>query len=286
MDQAMSYADAPNIQAEFALVTNGKDWQVKRRIQGKWCAVPHLPREIDRQKSEPITDLLRGLDVLAPLLFKLDQPLAGEDAQRFLAAMQCFFHGTKLLTFEIDRDLLIATDNLLRVSSLADEHANYRSDKLASAVKHFELYRSRKGFAINIFSSHESIPDELQSIHASLMNIVETAQGLSGGEVFLLRLDVALAEYGMMQRRRDELYPKRTQSLHGTLRDYLNYALVFHLNVSLPDHLDNILLGDMRGYCRSAWEQVEVDNRVTLGEFLSIWASVLFSKTQFWKKRP
>jgi len=48
MAQALSYADAPEIGAEFAVVTNGTDWQVRRRIQGKWCTVPDLPREIDQ----------------------------------------------------------------------------------------------------------------------------------------------------------------------------------------------------------------------------------------------
>jgi hypothetical protein len=90
MDQALSYADAPDIQAEFAIFTNGKDWQVKRRILGKWCSVPDLPREIDRQKTEPIAELLHGLDVLAPLLFKIHQTLTGEETQRFLGAMQRF----------------------------------------------------------------------------------------------------------------------------------------------------------------------------------------------------
>jgi predicted type IV restriction endonuclease len=53
MEQAVSYADAPDIRAEFAVVTNGTDWQVKRRIQGIWCPVPDLPREIDFHSATP-----------------------------------------------------------------------------------------------------------------------------------------------------------------------------------------------------------------------------------------
>src|SRR5437667_457000 len=68
MDQALSYADAPEIRAEFAVFTNGKEWHVQRRIAGKWTPVPDLPREIDRRSVEPITGLLGGLEVLAPLL--------------------------------------------------------------------------------------------------------------------------------------------------------------------------------------------------------------------------
>src|SRR5947199_2459084 len=120
----------------------------------------------------------------------------------------------------------------------------------------FESYRKRKGLGIEIFLSRGSIPHEIQYLHAALMGIVEAAQGLTGGEVFLLRLVTAVTEYGMRQGRGVELYPKSSPSLQQTLRDYLNYALTFHLNVSLPDHLDNICIGDMRGYCQSAWERV------------------------------
>jgi hypothetical protein len=286
MEQGVSYADAPEIQAEFVVFTNGEDWQVKRRIQGKWCVVPDLPRDLDRHSAEPITELLRGLKEVAPLLYKLDQQLAGEDAQRLLDAMQRFFCGMNVLTCDIDRDLLIATDNLLRVMLLADAHPDYRSEKLETALEHFELYRKRKGFGIEMFLSHESIPNEIQYLHASILEMVEAAQGIPGGEVLLLRLDTALAEYGMRQGRPDELYPKSAPSLQQALRDYLNYALVFHLNVSLPDHLDDIWLGDMRGYCRTAWEKVQVDRGATFWEFVGILASLAVSKLRFWKKRP
>ena len=244
MEQAISYADAPEIQAEFAVVTNGTEWRVKRRIQGKWCVVPDLPREIDRTGAQPLTELLRGLERLAPLLYKLDEPLAGEDAQRFLSAMQEFFISMNLLTDDVDRDLVIATDNLLRVMSAADEHQAYRSGKMATVVQHLESYRKRKGFGFEFFFSQKAIPQEIQYVHASLMATVATAQGLPGGEMFLLRLITALTEYGMKQGRGGELYPKSSASLQKTLRDYLNHALLFHLNVSLPDHLDDIWIGD------------------------------------------
>jgi hypothetical protein len=68
------------------------------------------------------------------------------------------------------------------------------------------------------------------------------------------------------------------------LREYLNYALTFHLNVSLPDHIDDIWTGDMRRYCRSAWEQVETDGRIKFSEFVSVWPNFLFSKLLFWKR--
>ena len=278
MEQSVSYADAPGIQAEFPVFTNGTDWQVKRRIQGKWCAVPDLPRVVDQNGAEPITELLRGLEDIAPLLYKLDQQLAGKDAESFLRAMQRFFCSMNLLTCDIDRDLLIATDNLLRVISSADEHPAYCSGKLATAIKHFEAYRKQKGFGIELFFNGEPMPHEIQYLHASLLGMVEGAQGLSGGEVLLLRLDTALAEYGMRQGRRDELYSKSAPSLQQTLRDYLNYALVFHLNVSLPDHLDDIWIGDMRGYCRTAWERAANERQSTFGDFIAVWAGFLYSR--------
>lgn len=60
-----------------------------------------------------MTEVLRGMEVIAPL-YKLDESLACENAERFLYAMQQFFSGRNLLTCYMDRDLLFATDILLR----------------------------------------------------------------------------------------------------------------------------------------------------------------------------
>jgi hypothetical protein len=285
MEQAISYADAPEIQAEFAVVTNGKDWQVKRRVKAQWCAVPDLPREIDWHSAKPVTDLLYGIDAIAPLLYKLNTSLEGEDAQRFLAAMQKPFYGVHMLTSDLDRDLLIATDNLLRVAAMADEHPNYRFGKLKTAIEHFEAYRKQKGISIEFFFGNEEISHQVQYLHASLLQIIESAGVAVWDQMPLLRLDAAIAEYGMHQGRPKVLFPKVPLSLHQTLHDFLNRALTYHLNASLPDHLDDILIGDMRRFCQTAWDTVHVHEQISFRELVFAWVSFLFSKLRFSKNR-
>ena len=60
---------APEIQAEFVVFTNCKDWHVQRRIQEGWCTMPDLPREIDRHTGGPITKEL--LDLLKRICFSI-----------------------------------------------------------------------------------------------------------------------------------------------------------------------------------------------------------------------
>jgi len=283
MDQALSYADAPEIRAEYVVFTNGTDWHVQRRVNGRWCSVADLPRELDSRSAVPVTDLLRGINVLAPLLYKLNNTLEGEDAQRFLAAMQQFFHGRNLLTLDTDQNLLIATDNLLRVISLADENPNYRMGKLATAIHHLELYRKRTGIGFEAFLGDGSASQELQHLRASLSMIVEAAPELSGADLSLLRLCVALSEYGMRQGLPGQLYPEVAPNVHHTLHEFLNYSLILHLNFSLPDALDNILIGDMRHYCRSAWDNVEIDQPIAFWEALGMWVGFLFEKVRFFR---
>jgi hypothetical protein len=252
--QALSYADCNG--AEFAVYTNGVEWQVRRRIQGKWCVVPDLPKGIDQRAAEPLAEFLRGVKAVAPLLYALGDPMSGKGALRLLNAMQQFFCGSNLLNDELDRDLLSGTDNFLRVLSCFGDDPYCRS-KLAIATKYFEGYRLRMGHGFEFYFNDEPLGHEIQALHANMLNLLEGSGGLSGGEVLLLRLNAALLEYGLALCSK-RAYPEITPGLHQTLREYLNYALLFHLNVSLPDHLDNIWIGDVKGYCRWAWEQIEV----------------------------
>jgi len=278
MAQAISYADAPELRAEFAVYTNGKDWHVKRRINERWCAVPDLPEHIHWHGAMRITDLLQALEGLAPLLYKLHSELVDEGARRFLRAMQRFFYGANLLTSNLDRDLLVATDNLLRVMSLAEEHPNYRQGKLATAIKHFETYRTKRGLEFEISMDNEPMSHGLRYLHASLLNIIEVADKLSGPEVSLLRLNAALSQYAERQGLPNKYYPQIGSSLHNTLHEFLNSSMICQLNTSLPDHLDNILIGDLREYCRSAWDKVEADTLMSFWDRIKALADELFRK--------
>ncbi len=259
MGQAISYADAQEIQAEFAVYTNGKVWQVKRRIRGKWIAVPDLPTPITGQDGHPIRELLNTVHDFAPLLYKLDETIEGEDAHKFLYAMQTFFSGWNLLTSANNQTLQCATDDLLRVLSVAHADAKYLFSKLDGARHGYELYREEHGFPYPIFpvTGQRSLCIEMQQLHSALLHMVQGTKDIAAPEAFLLRLNAAILEYGQLKQHPTDPYPRIGTSLHQALRDYLTYALAVHLNVTLPDPLDKLAVGDMKGSCHAAWDHLK-----------------------------
>jgi hypothetical protein len=256
MAQAISYADAQDIKAEFAVYTNGDVWHVKRRIRERWVSIPDLPQHVDRNGAEPIAEFLLALKDVQPLLYKLGQPLVGKDSHDFLGAMQVFFCGANLLTQEVNRDLGIATDNLLRTLWAAGD-SPYQDGKFATALAHFEKYRQQANIGFEIYPSRNSLRTEMQQLHASLTYMLEGAEGLSSGDLLVLRLATALLDYGqsLQDVTKPKSYPTLGPIVQEPLRDYLNYALTFHLNVALPDLLDKVWIGDMRSCCLAAWKE-------------------------------
>jgi len=260
MAQAISYADSQGIHAEFTVYTNGTLWHVRRRVCEQWIAVPDLPSQFGSQTGEPLTEILRAIKDVSPLLHKLDETLQGDEAGKYLSAMQVFFNGVNLLTDGADRDLLAGTDDLLRVLASPHQNSVYRFGKLAAARSSFESYRMRAGFATEFgpILGDTSVAVNSQYLHASLLRMVEGAQGIEALDVLLLRLNVALTEYGMGQRSPKEPYPTLQSPLYRALRDFLNAALAIRLNTTLPDSLDRIWVGDMKNFCQPAWDTLEI----------------------------
>jgi hypothetical protein len=233
--------------------------------------------------KEPLTELLRGLNHVAPLLHKLDEPLSGKEARLFLGAMQSFFYGSNLLTFDVDDDLRYGADNLLRVLAGAGHHPNYRSGKLAAAGTAFEEFRKDNaiGFALPEVTGQGSIGTELQYLHAGMMDLVERAQTLSAVDLRVLRLVVALLEYGRSQNRGEGGFPPIPPNIHYALRDYLAQAFSRHLGVSIPDTLENILTADMKEYCAYAWRELVEEDRVGWRGFVGAWTHWFLDRLRF-----
>ena len=233
--------------------------------------------------AEPITEIFRTCQDVAPLLFKLDETLAGDDARHFLDAMQRFFSGVNMLNQDVDRNLLFATDNLLRVLSLADHHPNYRFEKFDAALRHFEYFRNSAGIGHEIgpMTGGDPLRVEEQFLHVALLQMIERAKGLRPVDMLVLRINAALLEYGRQQECGKGLYPRIGPSLHHALREYLGYATAANLNASLPDPLDHILIGDMKGYCQVGWEALKTEEKVSFREFISMWGAWLREVCRF-----
>lgn len=261
IDQAVSYANAEVVRATFAVYTNGRVWHVRRRIGDQWMPVPDLPSPLPAGAALLLVQLLRTQNAVAPLLHKLGEPLEREDARRLLCAMQQFFNGMTLLTLGSSKDLLAATDNLLRVLSGVHLHANYRLGKVAAAASHFEAFRKQAGYSGEIPppTGTADIQEELQYLHVAVLDMVEGIGSLGVPDGLLLRLAAALLEYGRSQRDPRPAYPRIGNNVHDALRAYLSCGMAINLNASLPDPLDFISCQDLKDYCEAAWSQIETD---------------------------
>lgn len=294
MAQAISYADSQGIGAEFVVCTNGDYWWVKRRVGSSWVAVPDIPRQAVSPAGEPLTEILRAVDEIAPILHKLDEPLAGTDAQRFLSALQRWLHGSSLLTDGVSRDLLWAMDNLLRSLSAPLEDVHYRWDKLTTAASGFDKWQQAQGLCLHLTPIDPEAPMHyvMQLLWAGLLRIAEESSDVPSADERVLRLAVALLAYGQEQSR-PPAKPEHSEvspNMHQAVRAFLDYALAIHLNTKLPDPLDSTSVGDVQRSCAKAWEEAERDEArggppIPFFAGLGILVEWAFDRLCFWRRR-
>jgi hypothetical protein len=264
LDQAISYANNEAIRAEFVIYTNGHTWKVQRRIQEEWSDILDIPNADSPDAENSLDDLLITIEELTPLLHKIDDPMHGEEARVFLSVMRRFFHGTNLLTRNLSRKLLFATDNLLRVLSggLDDDH--YARQKLGGAGQCFEEYRRDTGVGYELphIGEGEHVCQYMQILMASMSSMLDRKHASPVGvHGRLIQLNLALLEYGRQQFSPLARYPAITASLHETLRGFLSYILAVEMNLRLPTSLDQSLTSDMKHFCRKAWDDALVEHQ-------------------------
>ena len=215
-----------------------------------------------RSSTKPLSELLWTINRVAPLLYAVDEPLEGKRAQIFLGALQSFFCGNDILNSDIDARLRSGADNLLRVISSMDDrpgHLVYLVGKLNVAQKNLESFREQADFGYELANINAEGPLALnmKQMHAALLGALEKSQQVESADRLTLRLVIALLEYGTRQHDPASAFPSVSAGIHHSLRELLAYLLARKLNVALPDRLDNILTGDVKAYCHSAWEELE-----------------------------
>ncbi len=288
MKQAISYANALEPKPQFAVYADGDTWLVCRLVAGEWIPVADLPMQMEREPGASLTELLHALDDVTPLISKLDEPLVGKEAKKFLQVLQVFFHGSNLLTRNVDRDLLFATDNVLRVLWTADhpEDDHYRRGKLGAARRAFETYSEKRGLG---FARHaggsEPIPMEMRYLRLEVSDMIEGTNDLEIPEILLVRLNVVLLDYGAQVIRKNEPYPALPAALHQVLRHFLNVAFASSLNTTLPDAWDTLSGEDLKSWCASAWNSVGDDDEITVREVAAVVGRSWLEKILFWRRR-
>jgi hypothetical protein len=103
-------------------------------------AVRPEKRRITGKQTEELTELLRTIDDVAPLLHKLDAVLTGTEACLFLGAMQKKFYGSNILTEITDKNLRFGADNLLRILSCEGLHPPRRQSSLCAVIAEIRFH--------------------------------------------------------------------------------------------------------------------------------------------------
>lgn len=131
MKQAISYANADSIQAEFCVFTNGSLWQVKRKTAAGWINYPNIPKlKNNNETAFEFSSLLHDLDEIKPVLHWLYQPISGEDTVNFIQAIQPIFCAHSIITTGTNKILLDIIDHVCRGITIKPEINGYHIGKL------------------------------------------------------------------------------------------------------------------------------------------------------------
>jgi len=261
MEQAISYADAQRIQAEFAIYTNGDVWHVRRHAADGWVPVLDLPAMSEAATNHQLVDHLRVLQSMMPMLHMLDQEIKGRDAARFLGAMKRYFDGAYSWCYGQDRRLLHAVDNLLRVIADPSLHIDFRFGKLKEAVSCLDRFAGDRGLhlELQLSTSQATLDSELRFISAQWQSLIVSSDDLGARDTPLVSLIAALLDYGQSLPSTARKYHSITPAIHSKLRVYLATTLVTHFGLNLPDIGDEIPTSDLRAYCEDAWKGFDND---------------------------
>jgi hypothetical protein len=258
IEQALSYADSPRIEAEYVLYTDGSDWQVRRRLKGRWEPVLDLPSaRFEVAGSIDITHLFAAFADVAPLLYKLDETIEGKEAKCFLDALQRFFCGWNLLTDGVAKQLTYCADNLLRVLGLPDAHHDYRSEKYNHARAEFCRFQTKHGLGweVHPIAGDVGVSTGFAELRSAVLQAIEATSKSAGPDVLILRVIAGLLDYGVKAERSKNPFPRLPANIHHALREFLQYQFKTKFDAVLPDPVDQLITSDFKSYCGRAWEE-------------------------------
>lgn len=251
-EQAMSYANADEIRAEFIVSTNGREWRVSRRIGGNWLPVVDLPHWDEVEAEGSVVELLQAVKYAQPLLLILEQDRPVKGAGReFFNSLREFFMGGDLMTSTLNSYLQHGFEFALRSVIDPALHRDYRLDKLRAAANQFEAFRVAVGGERTLppVGLSGNIAEELHALALGVDVLLELAKRSSGEEFLALRLMSSVLSFA----RQIELNPKASSTIpigvHRCLRDYLEHVFLVHFSARLPDAADTIGMADMRRLC-------------------------------------
>jgi hypothetical protein len=255
LQQAMNYAVLPDMQATFAVATNGDAWLVRRCVNTDWVPVADLPQYRECQGSAEWRLILLAVQDLSPILFWLDRLVPAKQASCYFSALQRLFYGSNEITAATDHNLLRAADRVLRVLARLDNHAGYTGGKMGEACKFLNGFWASRGIETDFGGGN--VWEMAHGGYAELSALVENSAGTAPLDTSLMRVLLSLFGYlnGVKALKRVQ-YAEVSDSVQREIRSYLNLALIVRFDAELPDPLDKICVGDIHTVCESSWMQI------------------------------
>ena len=261
VDQAISYADANTMRAPYAVFTNGDVWIVKRKVRGEWLDVPDISKRIDDNYKVDLETLIRSMDDFKPVLYWLNQAVPKKDASSYFSQLQVLFYSATFPLSALDKDMLFATDNLLRVISCGDSsHAGYLQGKMAVVCKIYAQYVSRVlDNASDCMGFQDYTLREMAAyFQISFNNIVFNSRDITGEEIAFNRFISALLQYLLknISHQTDKIKFSDVPSVLTTeFQNLISLLFDIHLGVVFPDSLLEESCTDLRSCCSADWER-------------------------------
>jgi hypothetical protein len=264
MQQALSYADANTMKAQFAVYTNGDIWKVKKKIGDEWVDIPDLPKKVDGDYLIELDELVRSINDFKPALYWLNQTVPATASRAYFSCLQTLFNGATYPLNYLDKDLCIGTDNLLRVICAKGDHPAYQHGKMTAACKNFSRFFDR---CLGQKANEEFFDDDdLRQLTViakmKFEMLVNNNCGLKGHDVLHLRLIATLLQYLFKQIHlgKKEQFLDVPAVLSREFQDLIGCLFQVHLCVKFPDPVLEESCTYLRTSCSGAWERFKMEN--------------------------
>ncbi len=264
MQQAISYADASTMKANYAIYTNGDVWEVQRKIGNDWVHIPDLPKRIDGDYLIMLDDLVSSLNDFQPALFWLNQTVPATSAFSYFSCLQILFNGGTFPLNFLDGNLRFGTDNLLRVICGKGHHPDYLHEKMTAACRSFSNFlHSRLAHRKEEFLHEEDLRQLTVVFKMKFGTLVENTRDLKCEEALFIRFIATLLHYLSKQiqlRGKKEFFIEVPAILTREFQNLIGFLFQVHLRVTFPDPVLEESSSYLRNFCSSAWEQFTKEN--------------------------
>jgi len=249
----------------------------KNELRHRGVAPQPLPVEEPPIKLDmDLSHFLRDFIDLMPLLHWLHQVVPQAATSQYLSAMQRVFIGHSFATRQTDENLRMALDRLLRVFSTSSVFGDYAHGKLSAAFGYMQQYLNSIGERNHLGDDFEWNIHELLTTPALQLETLVANKVDGSFDYHAIRLIFALLQHGQKQHMSPKSFCELPGAVNHEFGDYISLALSANLGVTVPDRLDQIDTGDIRGLCEDAWHNLDKPIDLKFFERVKLMVAVIF----------